>query len=244
MKSHQPYPQQGVAVTCRSFEEYVRMFSLDEEQLSEGSVLDIASGASSFAAEASAKGFAVHAVDPRYGENPEQAIETARREIETSTQKLAVMQEQYDWSYYGSLELHRKRRELSLKRFAEHYRSERNKRNCVYKAGELPNLPAADNTYAFVLCSHFLFLYHEQFDLEFHRRSFADMLRVCKPGGKIMVYPTVTLRYEPYPYLDMLIDEWEKVDVQVQFRSTGLPFIPAVNRIVCLIKPQFNKSDD
>ncbi|MGU3470569.1 hypothetical protein ACLBWT_05325 [Paenibacillus sp. D51F] len=59
-----PYGQQGVAVTCRSLEEYMAMFGLSEEDLAVGEIADVAGGASSFAADAAAPGYRAAAFDP------------------------------------------------------------------------------------------------------------------------------------------------------------------------------------
>jgi hypothetical protein len=48
------YEQVGVAMTCRSFTEYEKMFVLKKEDLDQGSILDIAAGAASFTAAAGA----------------------------------------------------------------------------------------------------------------------------------------------------------------------------------------------
>ncbi len=48
------YEQIGVAMTCRSYEEYERMFACDFGGSKLGAILDIAGGASSFTADARA----------------------------------------------------------------------------------------------------------------------------------------------------------------------------------------------
>ncbi|MEJ9368520.1 hypothetical protein P9253_06020, partial [Schinkia azotoformans] len=60
------YAQSGVAMTCRSYQEYKEMFMLKEGLLRNGRILDIASGASSLTAELNQKGYEAIAVDPLY----------------------------------------------------------------------------------------------------------------------------------------------------------------------------------
>jgi hypothetical protein len=64
MEKNNFYEQLGVAMTCRSFAEYERMFDLVKSDLQKGSILDIASGASSFTAMARRHGYEAFAVDP------------------------------------------------------------------------------------------------------------------------------------------------------------------------------------
>jgi hypothetical protein len=73
-----PYPQSGVASTCRSYEEYCAMFQLEEPESNFGTVLDVAGGASSFTAQLNARGAIAYAADPFYGGPTEDVIAIAR----------------------------------------------------------------------------------------------------------------------------------------------------------------------
>ncbi|MEK0312871.1 class I SAM-dependent methyltransferase [Cohnella sp. 56] len=191
------YPQAGVASTCRSFEEYERMFGIDAGQLSGQKVLDVAGGASSFTAALCARGIDAYAADPFYAGSREEVIAAAEREIDTSSAKLAAMAHIYDWSYYGSPERHRRLREASHAMFAGHFRSAEG--GGRYMAAGLPDLPFEDGTFGLAVCSHFLFLYAEQFGEAFHAAALRELLRVTRPGGEVRIYPLVTLSWEPGP---------------------------------------------
>ncbi|WP_116189960.1 class I SAM-dependent methyltransferase [Paenibacillus taihuensis] len=226
MGSSKGYPQTGVAVTCRSFEEYVRMFDLEDVDLHAcGKLLDIAAGASSFTADACERGLDAYAVDPRYAKLSEQLAAEAREEIDVSTAKLMSVGGKYDLSYYGSFEQHRAGRIRSLESFAAQYsRDEERKKR--YLAGSLPSLPYSDGEFGIVLCSHFLFLYEDQFDYEFHLRAVMEMIRVCKPGGIVRIYPIVSLRWEPYSELERLRSDLGRNGVTTGLFQSKLPFIP------------------
>ncbi|MBW7455856.1 methyltransferase domain-containing protein [Paenibacillus sepulcri] len=219
------YEQVGVAVTCRGFEEYVRMFDLSEDELKAGEILDIASGGSSFTADASGLGFKAMAVDPRYALDPAGLFTEAEAEISLSTAKLEGLTDQFDMSYYGNMSNHRAGREKSLGRFAAHYGEPEARARC-YAAGSLPALPFADRRFSLVLCSHFLFLYEEQFDFAFHRQAVLEMMRVCRPGGGIRIYPLMSLSGEIYPHLDALLEMIQAEGGKAELFRTGLPFIP------------------
>ncbi|BBH21452.1 hypothetical protein Back11_27970 [Paenibacillus baekrokdamisoli] len=221
----QGYEQIGVSITCRSFDEYLQMFDLKESDLTEGQILDIAAGGSSFTADAFHKGYEAFAVDPRYALEPEQLIADADEEIEVSTGKLMKLANQLDLSYYGDMTKHRAGREASLKRFASHYEN-KEQRALRYKVGSLPNLPFDNGQFSLVLCSHFLFLYEEQFDYPFHLQAVLEMMRVCKPGGCVRIYPLMSLKWKPYSFLDQLALDIEKNGGSTGFFKTKLPFIP------------------
>ncbi|MBO7748256.1 methyltransferase domain-containing protein [Paenibacillus sp. MWE-103] len=225
MNTKQGYEQIGVAVTCRGFEEYARMFGADLRGPAAGRVLDIAGGASSFTADAEAAGIDAYAADPRYALESEALVREAEGEIAVSAAKLEKLRDRYDFSYYGSLDRHRAGREASLRRFAAHY-GDPVKRAERYAAASLPRLPYADGRFDLVLCSHFLFLYEDQFDERFHREAVLEMMRVCKRGGAVRIYPIVSLRWTPYAHMDALLDAVREAGGTPGFYASELPFIP------------------
>ncbi|MEK8126367.1 methylase [Paenibacillus filicis] len=231
-ESLKPYEQIGVAMTCRSFEEYRRMFALELELLQAGPVLDVASGASSFVAEACSLGCDARAADPMYALGPVSIEEHGHKEIAVSTSKLEALREQYDWSYYGSLEQHRLGREASLNRFITHYRASQG--TGIYTRALLPELPYPDAAFSLVLVSHFLFLYDGQFDRTFHLNAVRELLRVCSKEGEVRIYPLSSLRSERYPHLDELLAELAEEGVQASILESDLPFIPGSKNVLRL----------
>jgi hypothetical protein len=228
------YEQQGVAMTCRSFEEYVRMFAINQEVLLKGPILDVAAGASSFVAEASARGYKAIAADPLYELDYDVIAQTGKREIEVSTAKLAKLQEHFDWTYYQNIYNHQSIREASLSRFVQDYREAGQSR---YIAAQLPDLPFPNESIELVLCSHFLFLYGEQFDYDFHKRAVLELLRICRKGGSVLIYPLKTLGFESYPQLTQLLDELSLAGVvSARVIPSGLPFIPGSMELLALTK--------
>ncbi|TVY06658.1 class I SAM-dependent methyltransferase [Paenibacillus cremeus] len=232
------YEQIGVAMTCRSYEEYVRMFALREEMLGSGPILDVSAGASSFVAYACGRGKQAVAADPLYRMAVEEIREHGRQEIETSTAKLAGLEDRFDWTFYGSLDQHQAMRERSLQRFVTDYELDTDHQR--YIAAGLPSLPFESNTFELVMCSHFLFLYHEQFDYSFHRDAVKELFRVCRPGGEVRIYPIYTLGWERYPHLDLILEELRVEGAEASVLRSGLPFIPGSTELLCLKKQGLN----
>ena len=230
------YEQVGTAFTCRSFGEYVRMFALGDLPQPPGEVLDVAAGASSFTADAARRGIRAIAVDPRYRLPQEELVAEARTEIGVSTAKLERLKDLFDFSYYGSLERHRAGREASLEWFADDFAADRREGGGRYIAGGLPHLPFEDDRFDLVLCSHFLFLYGEHFDVEFHEKGVFELIRVCRPGGEVRIYPLVTLGFKEYPQLGQLADRVRNMDCEVEFPESKLPFIPGSKRLMLIRK--------
>jgi hypothetical protein len=217
------YEQAGVAMTCRSFAEYEKMFVLKKEDLEQGVILDIASGASSFTAVAKSQGIKAYAVDPLYQKTIPEMAEHGRNEITISTDKLAKLTNKFDWTYYGNLELHQEIRLRSLDVFLEDY--SKADAGHTYKSSALPQLPFPSNTFSLVLCSHFLFLYQEQFDYSFHILAVTEMLRTCQKGGQIRIYPVFDLKGVIYPNLERLMSQIQEQGALAELIASELPFI-------------------
>jgi hypothetical protein len=218
------YEQAGVAMTCRSFTEYEKMFVLEKVDLENGIILDIAAGAASFTATAKNNGFNAMAVDPLYNKTVSEMAQHGLSEIAIATEKLAKLQDKFDWTYYGSLEHHRQNRIESLEAFMKDYANE--DAINTYIPSALPQLPFESNRFSLVLCSHFLFLYQEQFDYSFHLNALLEMLRVSQAGGQIRIYPVYDLKGFPYPNLEGLMSELENQGATVQLIASELPFLP------------------
>ncbi|WP_238590792.1 methyltransferase domain-containing protein [Paenibacillus beijingensis] len=229
------YEQTGVAMTCRGFDEYIRMFDLKPADLEGGETADIAAGGSSFAAEAFLRGQHVTAIDPRYAQAAELWVEESSQEIETSTAKLAAIADIFDWTYYGNIERHHLGRADSLAKFAADV--VRPDRKGSYVAGALPSLPVEDGRFRLVLCSHFLFLYARQFGYKFHRDALLELLRICKPGGQVRIYPLSSLHWEPYARMDDLLTELKAAGAETGFFTSRLPFIPGSTEGLLISRP-------
>lgn len=218
------YEQVGVAMTCRSYQEYVDMFSFTEEVLSKGSILDVGAGASSFTAVLCGQGRDAIAVDPLYQMSHAAIEQKGEQEIEESTGKLAGIAHTLDWSYYGSLEKHRQNREAALVQFIQAFRADEPAKR-KYVTGLLPDLPFADHQFSLVVGSHFLFLYEQQFDEKFHMDAIKEYLRVCKPGGQIRLFPLVGLDRSPYSKLPQLMEEVHQLGHTASLRPTSFRFL-------------------
>jgi len=233
------YEQIGVAVTCRSYAEYERMFALNEASMGRGPILDVAGGAASFTAEAFRRGYDAYAVDPQYASEASELRVKGLKEIEVSTAKLEGLKDRFDWTYYGDLSLHKACREKSLELFIEHKSADEDKGSPRrYVPGVLPQLPFPDGTFGLVLCSHFLFLYEDQFDYEFHLRAIRELMRVCRPCGEIRIYPLSSLRWEPYSRLEELMEQLRVSGAEIEQLTSELPFIPGSSTLLRIGIPE------
>ena len=187
-----------VVLLGRTFEEYSRYFALDPDALRGQSVLDVASGVSSFCAESRQLGLNTTAFDRIYELPLEQIRARCEPDLDHVIKSIGGLRT-YKWDFYKSPENLRVYRERAYKTFLTDYAHHRGTR---YRAGQLPHLPFADGQFDLTLVSYLLFVYEVQFDYEFHRRSVLDIMRVTR--GEARFYPVVSFEARRCRYIDQL----------------------------------------
>ncbi|WP_298770786.1 hypothetical protein [uncultured Shewanella sp.] len=189
----------------RSFEEYKEIFSLTENDLLKY-ILGCGDGPASFNADLTSKGGKVVSIDPTYRFNVDQfksRIEAVYNEI---MPQMEIYKDKYIWESIFSVEELGKIRISAMEKFMVDY--EKGKNEGRYKEASLPNLDFQDGQFDLALCSHYLFLYSEQVDLEEHINSLIELCRVAK---EVRVYPLITLNGEISPHLNKVILELKRI---------------------------------
>jgi SAM-dependent methyltransferase len=187
-----------VVLLGRTLEEYRRFFALDLDALRGKSVLDVASGVSSFCAEANQRGLNVTAFDLIYDLPPAEIAERCGPDLDHVADAVRNLNT-YRWGFYRSVEHLRGFRERAYRMFLEDYAARPHGR---YVAGRLPKLPFVDHQFDLTLASYLLFVYEDQFDYQFHKRSLIEMMRITR--GEARIYPIVTFEAVRSSYLDRL----------------------------------------
>jgi len=177
-----------VVCSSRGYDEYLRMFDLDENDLGSGRILDCAAGAASFTAELLERGHDAVATDVLYDIDPDMLEKKCESDLSSIMESLSKVQDMYIWSYFKDPNEQRKRRTANYRKFIQDYRKRMGDR---YIKSTLPNLPFSDNEFSFVLSSHFLFVYDDRLDYDFHRSCIQEMLRVSPK--EVRIFPLVGL---------------------------------------------------
>lgn len=185
----------------RTYSEYMRMFDLDETIFEKGPVLDCPAGPSSFTAEARSRGFKAVACDLLYDVQERDLLKKGKEDLAHVYQKLDGVSHLYVWKHYKNRDEILALRRKALELFIDDYKSGRPDR---YVRAELPHLPFPDKAFTVVLCSHFLFLYGDRLDFDFHKACLKEMARVS--SGEVRVYPIQGLDARPYPRLEELLE--------------------------------------
>ncbi len=179
----------------RSFDEYCRMFKLEDEDL-QTTILGCADGPASFNAELTARGGQVVSADPIY--------QFSRKEIEARIaavypivmNELSANQDDFIWDDFIDVESLGLARMRSMQRFLDDYESGIDAGR--YLGASLPFLPFEPQQFRLALVSHYLFLYSDKLEETDHIKAVNELCRVAE---EVRIYPLVDLQNQSSPHL-------------------------------------------
>ncbi len=219
-----------IAFIGRTYFEYCRMFGLDETVFQKGPVLDCAAGPSSFAAEACQYGYHVIACDLLYELPVEHLLAKGKKDIGHVFDQLEEVRHLYTWKYYKDRDEIISFRNASLDLFSRDFSNGLAAGRYVH--AELPCLPFPDKAFSLVLASHFLFLYGDRLDLEFHRACLKELVRVS--SGEVRIFPLQGLDARPYPYMKELLSFLKSEDIYAEIADVPFEFQRGSNKVMRL----------
>jgi hypothetical protein len=206
----------------RTYEEYLEMFSLLEEELQGKKVLDCPAGACSFTAIGTKSGLDVTACDIAYYHSDEDLKNKGLQDIEHAMEHMEKAKNNYKWDYFKDVEGLKKHRLSALQDCAD----DMNKSSERYIPVTLPSLPFMNAEFDILLSAHFLFMYADRLDYQFHIETLNELLRVTKE--EIRIFPLVDLEGKRYEHLDKIISYLadngctvEEVKVPYEFQTNA-----------------------
>lgn len=220
-----------IAFIGRTAAEYMMMFELDKSAFEKGPILDCPAGPSSFTAEAHRAGFNVTACDVLYDLSPGMLVSKGREDISHVFERFDEVSHLYAWNYYRDKGEVIALRQKALSLFGDDFREGLEQGR--YRKAELPNLPFADRTFPLVLSSHFLFMYGDRLDLDFHKACVKEFLRVC--SREVRIFPLTGLDAKPYPHLTEVVNFLRSEDVGAEIREVPFEFQRGANKMLRLI---------
>lgn len=215
-----------VVLLGRTFEEYVRFFSLQPPDLAGRRIVDIASGVSSFCAEAAEQDLNATGCDLIYELDPAQIQERCENDLDLITQSIGKLPV-YRWDFYQTPEQMRRFRQKAYRLFLADYTNHRGTR---YVPGKLPSLPFRDGQFDLALVSYLLFVYEDQLSYEFHRNSILEIMRVTADEARI--YPIVTFEAQSSDYLPRLRADARLKQFEFQVHQTDFEFLRNSNQVL------------
>ena len=221
---------QNVAPIGRSFEEYLLMFGLNEKELGK-KILGIGDGPASFNAEMKELGNTVTSVDPLYEFEGTDIERRFYEVIDGVLEQMIATPGDWTWGYHDSPEHLRLHREQAIVKFIRDYEGGKNEGR--YVTGELPKLEFKDGAFDLALCSHFLFLYTEHFDYDFHRESIYELLRVA---DEVRIFPLLDLMRNRSRYIDRLSQELGREGYTVEIKRVEYEMQKGGNEMMRILR--------
>jgi hypothetical protein len=194
----------------RTAREYELMFDLAEVG-AVSSILGCGDGPAGFNAEMTSRGFSVISCDPIYVFSPAQIRRRFEASVEPVMSQVRARPGDYVWTHHRDPDDLLRNRQAAIGAFLADFGAEDAGKR--YMAGELPNLPFADNSFDLAVCSHLLFLYSKLLSLDFHLRSVFELCRVAREAR---IFPLTGLNGEPSPHLVPLERELRERGLRVE----------------------------
>ena len=202
----------------RSFDEYRRMFDLSADDLTLR-IASFADGPAAFNAELTRQGGRVVSFDPLYRFEAEEIrgrVEATRGVLVELARRDA---HRFVWDRIESREALGELRTQSMTTFLADYDAGRAVGR--YVDASLPAVAAADDAFDLALCSHFLFLYSDEFPLAFHVDAMCEMARVARD---VRAFPLLDMRGGPSAHVEPLVRAMRECGFRVERQRVDYEF--------------------
>jgi len=183
----------------RSCDEYLTMFALGGDDLGK-KILGCGDGPASFNSTLTNRGGSVVSVDPIYRFTAEEIAGRIHATYDIVMAQTRRNLQEFVWTQIASVEELGRVRMSAMRDFLADYPA--GKLEGRYIDAELPRLPFPDGAFGLALCSHFLFLYSEQYDRAFHLQSLREL---CRVAHEVRVFPLLELGSVRSRHLDGVV---------------------------------------
>lgn len=221
---------QRIIFIGRTFEEYLDMFSLSVEELQGKKILDCPAGACSFTAIGNRFGLDVTACDIAYYHLSEALENKGLQDIEHAMEHMKKAKNNYVWDYFKDIEGLKKHRMRALKDCSNDMRESGER----YIPVTLPSLPFRDSEFDIILSAHFLFMYADRLDYQFHLATLKELLRVSKE--EVRIFPLVDLEGKRYENLDRIVNYLNENGYNVEIKKAQYEFQLNANSMLVIRK--------
>ncbi len=215
----------------RTLDEYTCMFGLTSAEIDQR-ILGCGDGPASFNAEATALGWQVVSCDPLYAFSAEQIRQRVHETYDLIVAEVARNADTFVWDRIPSPDALGALRLQAMERFLTDF--EQGQADGRYVTASLPSLPFEEDSFDVALCSHFLFLYADQFDLAFHIQAVAELLRV---SAEVRIFPLLGMDGRPSPHVDgVMATLANSAEIHVEQRPVDYEFQKGGNQMLLIRK--------
>ncbi len=227
-----PFELAKVVPWGRSFDEYVAMFSLSEQDML-NPILGCADGPASFNCELTQRGGTVVSIDPLYEYSADQIRDRIGETFEEVMAQTRKNQHEFVWQQIASVEDLGRARMEAMDMFLSDYEAGRAEDR--YRAESLPSLSFDDRQFDLALSSHFLFLYSDILDLQFHVAAIQEM---CRVATEVRVFPLLQLGATPSPHVVEIVEHFRDTGLRAELVEVPYEFVRGGNRMLQVSNPR------
>lgn len=220
-----------IVLIGRTFDEYYRMFNLTDELLKNEIILDVASGVSSFCAQARARGYNVTASDKIYTSEPSEIERKCAKDLDVVMKQLPGIADLYLWNYFKDIKALKNNREKAYRIFIKDFKKYGVKR---YVPVEFPATNFLNEQFTIALASHFLFLYEDYLDYDFHKKTILELLRVV--SKELRIFPIVNFKGKRSIFVEPVMHDVDFGRFQISIKRVDYEFIRNGNEMMVITK--------
>jgi hypothetical protein len=216
----------------RRFFEYNDIFLLEELNPAEIKILDVGGGVSSFAFEASVRGFEVLSADPLYTFEHSSLKRKCEDDIEYTINSVQKSAHKLKWGHpFRDFDHLREVRRSSYELFLDDFKANRWR----YIDAKFPYTPfIAHNNFSISLVSHLLFIYEHHIDYETHVRILKEILRVT--SGEVRIYPLINLQFKVSVFVERIMNDPVFKRVSFELRPVRYNFLSGADHMMVIKK--------
>ena len=213
----------------RNLQEYQKMFQLSQKDL-QSKILGCGDGPSSFNFEVTKLGGNITSIDPIYQFTKDEIQQRIDETSSVVSQQLKQNQNDFVWKNIKSVDELINIRLTAMSNFIKDY--DNGKRDRRYIHQELPELSFETDSFDLVLSSHFLFLYSEHFDLQFHIDSIIEMCRVS--NNEVKIFPLLDLKNQKSEFLEPILEILQNKGFETKIIKTDYEFQKGANELLSI----------
>ena len=188
----------------RNLKEYKEMGLFSDNDKNK-KILGCGDGPASVNKNLTQMGVDITSIDPIYQFTKEQITQRIDATSSVISEQLRLHSEDFVWKNIKDVDELISLRLHAMEEFLDDY--ELGKKEGRYQHQELPTLTFKDKAFDLAWSSHFLFLYSEHFDGQFHIDAIKEMLRVAK---EVRIFPLLDLKNNLSKHLDLVLQYLEK----------------------------------
>jgi len=217
----------------RSFNEYLLMFAIEEEELRKR-FLGCGDGPASFNCMMNRRGGHVVSVDPIYRFSSDEIRKRINETYEEVMEQTRKNKNEFVWRHISSVEELGKVRMTAMTEFLSDYAAGLNEGR--YVDASLPTLPFKTLEFDIALCSHFLFLYSEHLSEDFHIQSIEEL---CRVASEVRIFPLLELGAKKSRHLEASMDRLERRGFVVDIKKVPYEFQIGGNEMLMVRRNDF-----